>query len=165
MAMCLNVIVPNLSLQYSSITFYQIARILLTPTVAFLNWIVSEKTIPLAAGLALIPASLGVGTVTYFDRLPAPGTETKTTSLLGVIFAFVGVFCSSVYTVLIAKYHRKLEMSSMQLLLNQAPISVLMLLYIIPFSDDVTIWTAIEMPIWGLIFLVREYSQPPQGIC
>lgn len=153
--MCLNVIMPNLSLQYSSVTFYQIARVLLTPTVAFLNWIISQKTVPLAAALALVPACLGVGIVTYFDRLPAPGTETKTTSLLGVIFAFVGVFCSSVYTVLIAKYHKTLDMNSMQLLLNQTPVSVLILLYIIPFSDDVTIWPAIEVPIWGLILLVR----------
>lgn len=153
-AMCLNVIMPNLSLQHSSVTFYQIARILLTPTVAFLNWMVALKTIPLAAAVALVPACFGVGIVTYYDTLPRLGTLTKTTSLLGVTFAFVGVFFSSIYTVFIAKYHKTFQMSSMQLLLNQAPVSVLILLYVIPFSDDVTVWKAVEAPVWGLILLV-----------
>jgi solute carrier family 35 protein E3 len=155
-AMTLNVIMPNLSLQYSSVTFYQIARILLTPCVALLNYMIAGKVIPTAAAVALIPACFGVGIVTYFDRLPAPGAEVKTTSLLGVIFAFAGIFFSSIYTVFIAKYHKSLQLSSMQLLLNQAPVSVFILLYVIPFSDDVTVWQRTELNTWLMIFLVSE---------
>src|SRR5271163_1026586 len=36
-SMALNVVLPNLSLAFSTVTFYQVARILLTPTVAAMN--------------------------------------------------------------------------------------------------------------------------------
>lgn len=62
-AMCLNVILPNLSLAYSSITFYQVARILLTPTVAVMNYVLHGSKLPWLAIAALIPACLGVGMV------------------------------------------------------------------------------------------------------
>ena len=152
--MCLNVIVPNLSLAFSSVTFYQIARILLTPCVAILNYVISRTTIPRSAALTLVPVCIGVGIVSYYDRLPAPGIKVKPTTLLGVIFAFAGVFCSALYTVWIAVYHRTLEMNSMQLLLNQAPVSVLILAYIIPFGDDLTVWRATEVSTWLLVILV-----------
>ncbi|CAD0097007.1 unnamed protein product [Aureobasidium vineae] len=66
-AMCLNVILPNLSLAYSSITFYQTARVLLTPITAFLNYVLYQKTVPSKAVCALVPVCAGVAMVTYFD--------------------------------------------------------------------------------------------------
>jgi hypothetical protein len=152
--MCLNVILPNLSLAFSSVTFYQIARILLTPTVALMNFILYKATLPRAAILALIPACAGVGLVSYYDSLPAADAAVKTTSPLGVIFAFMGIFASSLYTVWIASYHRKLEMSSMQLLHNQAPISAFLLLYVIPFVDYFPTWSEVPLPRWILIMIV-----------
>lgn len=160
--MCLNVILPNLSLAYSSITFYQIVRVLLTPCVAVLNFFILRKTVPFHAALALIPVCIGVGMVTYFDSLPAPGQNSTNTTFWGVVFAFVGVFCSSVYTVWIKKYHDVLEMNSMQLLLNQAPVSVFLLLYVIPFSDDITVWPGVEGRTWVLIGMV---SNPCKHSC
>ncbi|RCI14071.1 hypothetical protein L249_8013 [Ophiocordyceps polyrhachis-furcata BCC 54312] len=135
LAMCLNVILPNCSLAFSSVTFYQVARVLLTPVVALVNFLLYGATLPLLAGLALVPACLGVGIVSYYDSLPAADVSIKTTSPLGVVFALTGVLASSFYTVWIASYHRKLQMSSMQLLYSQAPIASLMLLYVIPFLD------------------------------
>ncbi|KAK0645921.1 triose-phosphate transporter family-domain-containing protein [Cercophora newfieldiana] len=138
LTMALNVILPNLSLAFSSITFYQLARILLTPTVATMNYLLYGSTLPPRAVLALIPACLGVGIVSYYDSLPpsAPSLSTiTTTSPLGVLFALLGVFFSSLYTIFISSYHRRLQMSSMQLLLNQAPVAAIALLYVIPFVD------------------------------
>lgn len=134
-AMCFNVILPNLSLAYSSITFYQIARILLTPFVAFINLFFYGISIPKYAALSLIPVCLGVGIVSYYDTRGSPEQDAKVTTIPGVIFAFTGVIASSVYTVWIGTYHRKLNMSSMQLLFNQAPISSFMLLFFIPLMD------------------------------
>lgn len=150
LAMSLNVILPNLSLAFSSVTFYQIARILLTPTVAILNYILYRATLPPTAILALIPACLGVGLVSYYDSLPATATTTTTTAAnpatthpLGILFALLGTLASSLYTVWIAAYHRRLQLSSMQLLFNQAPVSAVLLLYAIPFLDT---WPA--LPSW-----------------
>jgi drug/metabolite transporter (DMT)-like permease len=153
-SMCLNVILPNLSLAFSSVTFYQLARILLTPAVALMNFVLYRATLPRKAVLTLIPVCLGVGTVSYYDSLPAEDVNVKTTSPLGVFFAFTGVFASSLYTVWVGSYHRTLEMNSMQLLYNQAPMSSFMLLYIIPFVDTLPDWTAVPANRWLLILLV-----------
>lgn len=153
-AMSLNVILPNLSLAYSSVTFYQVARILLTPVVALMNYILYQATLPRNAILALVPACMGVGMVSYYDSLPTGDGKVKTTSGLGMVFAFSGIFASSLYTVWIASYHRKLQMSSMQLLYNQAPVSAFLLLYVIPFVDAFPSWTEVPINKWVLIMLV-----------
>ncbi|GAP86436.1 putative solute carrier family 35 member E3 [Rosellinia necatrix] len=150
-AMSLNVILPNLSLAYSSITFYQVARILLTPTVATMDFFLYHATLPRAAIMALVPACVGVGVVSYYDSLPASDTNVKTTSSVGVIFAFSGIFASSLYTVWIKSYQRKLQVSSMQLLLNQAPLSAFLLLYVIPFVDTLPTWSQVPFNRWLMI--------------
>lgn len=153
-AMALNVILPNLSLAFSSVTFYQVARILLTPCVALMNFVLYQATLPRNALLALIPACAGVGMVSYYDSLPAADVTVKTTSGLGVMFAFTGIFASSLYTVWIGAYHRKLQMSSMQLLFNQAPVSAFMLLYVIPFVDTFPVWSEVPINRWVMIIIV-----------
>ncbi|KXJ94698.1 hypothetical protein Micbo1qcDRAFT_221210 [Microdochium bolleyi] len=150
-AMGLNVVLPNLSLAYSSVTFYQVARILLTPVVAIMNFVLYKSTLPRRAVVALIPACAGVGIVSYYDSLPSDDTNVKTTTGLGVIFAVCGIFASSLYTVWIASYHRKLQMNSMQLLYNQAPVSTVLLLYIIPFVDVFPEWKELPVDRWALI--------------
>ncbi|KAK6347272.1 hypothetical protein TWF696_007344 [Orbilia brochopaga] len=157
-AMCLNVILPNLSLAYSSITFYQIARILLTPLVAAINFIFYHVSIPRNAALALIPVCFGVGIVSYYDTLPDPSKPTQVTTAAGVIFAFSGVIASSLYTVWIGTYHRKLNMSSMQLLFNQAPVSSFLLLYFIPFCDTFPTWSGVAMNKYLLILLSGGFA-------
>ncbi|KAK3357676.1 solute carrier family 35 member E3 [Lasiosphaeria hispida] len=152
-AMSLNVILPNLSLAFSSVTFYQVARILLTPTVAAMNFVLYRATLPRNAILALIPACAGVGMVSYYDSLPTADASVKTTSGLGVLFAFLGIFASSLYTVWIASYHRKLNMTSMQLLFNQAPVSAFMLLYVIPFVDTFPVWAEVPVSRWVMIMM------------
>lgn len=158
-SMSLNVILPNLSLAFSSVTFYQVARILLTPTVAAMNFVLYRATLPRGAIIALIPACIGVGMVSYYDSLPAADATVTTTSTLGVIFAFTGIVASSLYTVWIASYHRKLQMTSMQLLFNQAPVSAFMLLYVIPFADTFPeSWAVVPTSKWLLILMSGLYA-------
>jgi solute carrier family 35, member E3 len=132
LAMCLNVILPNLSLAF----FY-------------------GTKIPRAAVYTLLPICVGVGIVSYYDQQAVVGARVKTTTPRGIIFAFSGVLASSLYTVWIGTYHKKFGMSSMQLLFNQAPISVFLLLYVIPFTDQVPDWSKVSMYKWKLIALVR----------
>ncbi|KAI0869803.1 integral membrane protein [Hypoxylon argillaceum] len=157
-AMSLNVILPNLSLAYSSITFYQVARILLTPTVATMDFFLYHTTLPKNAIVALIPACVGVGVVSYYDSLPTDDANVKTTSSLGVIFAFSGIFASSLYTVWIKSYQRKLQISSMQLLFNQAPVSAFLLLYVIPFVDTFPTWSEVPVNRWLMILMSGMFA-------
>ncbi|KAK7735312.1 hypothetical protein SLS53_007543 [Cytospora paraplurivora] len=157
-AMSLNVILPNLSLAFSTVTFYQVARILLTPCVALMNYVLYRQALPPGAVAALVPACAGVGMVSYYDSLPAADASVKTTSGLGVLFAFTGIFASSLYTVWIASYHRKLQMSSMQLLFNQAPVSAFLLLYVIPFVDTFPVWSAVSVNRWVMILMSGGFA-------
>lgn len=138
---------------------------LLTPCVAILNFALYSRGIPASAAWTLAPVCFGVGVVSWFDTTatgPTKGddddggftTTTTTTTPLGVAFAMMGVVASSLYTVWIQWYHEKLECSSMQLLMNQAPVSVLVMLYVIPVADDVTVWRDVGWGVYGLIGVV-----------
>ncbi|KAG5803825.1 hypothetical protein H9Q74_008310 [Fusarium xylarioides] len=150
--MALNVIFPNLSLAYSSVPFYQISRILITPCVAAMNFVLYRATLPFYACMALVPACVGVGMVSYFDT-KATSASAATTGLLGVIFAFLGIFFSSLYTVWLESYRKQLSMTSMQLLLNQAPLSAFLLLYFIPFVDKAPGLEDLSLDLWVLILM------------
>ncbi|KAI1055543.1 hypothetical protein LB506_011474 [Fusarium annulatum] len=150
--MALNVIFPNLSLAYSSVPFYQISRILITPCVAAMNFVLYRATLPFYACMALVPACVGVGMVSYFDT-KATSTNASTTGVLGVVFSFLGIFFSSLYTVWLESYRRQLSMTSMQLLLNQAPLSAFLLLYFIPFVDKAPAQEGLSLNLWALIFM------------
>ncbi|PNP84980.1 hypothetical protein FNYG_01677 [Fusarium nygamai] len=150
--MALNVIFPNLSLAYSSVPFYQISRILITPCVAAMNFVLYRATLPFYACMALVPACVGVGMVSYFDT-KTTSTSAATTGLLGVVFAFLGIFFSSLYTVWLESYRKQLSMTSMQLLLNQAPLSAFLLLYFIPFVDKAPTGEELSLNLWVLILM------------
>lgn len=151
-AMCLNVILPNLSLAHSSITFYQTARVLLTPTTALLNYLLYKKTIPTQAVLALVPVCAGVAMVTYFDVRPV--SAAKGTSFYGVFFAMAGVVVSGIYTCWIGHFHQKLQMTSLQLLHNQSLIGGVMLIYLIPFVDTLPTFNEVPLYRWMMIVMV-----------
>jgi solute carrier family 35 protein E3 len=161
-SMCLNVVLPNLSLAFSTVTVYQLCRVLLTPMTAIINYVFYSATIPRNAVLALIPVCLGVGITSYYDTKPAANTDptkaVQTTSTLGVFFALSGVCASSAYTVLIGAYHKKLNMNSSQLLLNQAPISSVMLMFAIPFADKIPVLTDVPQYRWLMILMSGGFA-------
>ncbi|RAH39739.1 uncharacterized protein BO95DRAFT_457927 [Aspergillus brunneoviolaceus CBS 621.78] len=157
--MCANIILMNLSLAYSSIVCYQIVRILLTPLTVLINLFFYNSKIPLHAAIALVPACLGVGLVTYADLLPrqrslpsSPGVM-DSTSALGIIYAFSGVFCSALYTVWVAHYHSRLNISSIQLLYRQAPFCAVFIGSISLVTDSFPVWATIHPHQWGLLLL------------
>ena len=158
LAMCLNVILPNLSLAFSSIAFYQIVRVLLTPLVAVINFVFYGTSIPRKAVWMLAPICTGVAIVSYYDTKVVMGGRVKTTSMAGVLYAFMGVLASSLYTVWIGTYHKKFDMHSMQLLFNQAPISAFLLLYVIPFTDQPPSWSRVAGSKWALIIMVSMFE-------
>lgn len=165
--MCLNVVLPNLSLAFSTVTVYQLCRVLLTPMTAIINYVFYSATIPRNAALVLIPVCIGVGITSYYDTqpsTPAPGSSPSpppavaTTSTIGVIFALSGVCASSAYTVLIGAYHKKLSMSSSQLLLNQAPISSVLLLFAVPLVDRLPVVADVPTYRWVMILMSGGFA-------
>jgi solute carrier family 35 protein E3 len=157
--MTLNIIFPNLSLAFSTVTFYQVARVLVTPCVAILDYVLYKVSVSGIAASTLVVACLGVAMVSYYDSRPSDDANVKTTSQLGIVFALMGVVFSSLYTVWIAAFRKKLVISSMQLLLNQAPLSAFLLLYFIPWVDEFPVINQVSISHWVLIPFV-SYSTP-----
>jgi solute carrier family 35 protein E3 len=155
LAMVANVVLQNAALANSSIQFNQVARVLLTPACAALNFIMYRQTLPWKAGLTLIPICVGVAVVSYFDTKSGDAlTKPKETAPIGVVFALAGVCASAMYTVWVKPFHEKLECDSYQLLLNQSAVSVGAMLYIIPFSDNKAVWLQLPSSTWVLVGLV-----------
>ncbi|SMY24928.1 unnamed protein product [Zymoseptoria tritici ST99CH_1A5] len=157
-AMIPNVVLPNASLAYSSVQFYQVVRVLLTPCVLLITYLSYQTKISRPAALTLIPVCVGVAIVSYFDAAPTGKADEKETSLLGVFFAFSGVIASSAYTVLIKHNHQKLDCTSHQLLLNLAAVAPIPMLYIIPFTDDITVHGSTSWSSWVLIIMSAVFA-------
>lgn len=153
-AMCLNIVLMNVSLAISTITFYQIARILLTPATVLLNFMFYHKIIPRKAAWSLIPMCIGVGIITYYEPKLGVGSKVENVGFLTVMVALISVFCSAVYTVWISAYQRKYDINGFQLLFNQAPIGGVLLLYVIPWTDKFPVFSAVPAHRWAMILLV-----------
>ena len=152
--MCLNVLLMNLSLTFSSVTFYQITRVLLSPAVAATNFLFYGMRIPIAAVGSLFPMCVGVGIMTYYEpQASATEDQTRSVDVLGITLALSGVMVSAIYMVWIASYQRKLDINAFQLLYNQAPIGSILLLAIMPWTDSVPSLGATSSSIWMMIFL------------
>ncbi|EXJ80667.1 hypothetical protein A1O3_06951 [Capronia epimyces CBS 606.96] len=160
-AMGANVVLQNLALAHSSVVFFQIVRILLTPLTVLMNLFIYGARIPALAVLALVPACFGVGLVSYLEALskPKPTPDLSSaepsgmnpTTILGVIFGFFAVAVSALYTVWVSAYHRRLKLSSVQLLLNQLPLGALMLAVSSYFADQYPVWTELTSWHWCMI--------------
>lgn len=154
------VILQNLSLAFSSVILHQLVRLLLTPATVLLNFLLYGVTIPSASVPPLATLCFGVGVVTYYDSLPAStSAAAASTSSKGVLFALAGVLASALYTALIARYHRRFELNSMQLLLNQAPVATVLLACAAPIVEGPPVM--VPSSLWGAILMV---SPPPPNI-
>lgn len=154
-AMAGNVVGMNLSLQISTITFYQITRVLLTPCVAVINFFFYKKSIPRSAAYALIPMCFGVALISYYDQKPAPvaGAPIKAVGGLSVLVALGSVAVSGIYTVWVGTYQRKYEVNGFQLLFNQAPLGAVILLYVVPWTDKFPALDQAPTNVWLMIAL------------
>ncbi|KAG8533356.1 uncharacterized protein KY384_002139 [Bacidia gigantensis] len=152
-SMAANIVGMNLSLQISTVTFYQITRVLLTPTVAVINFFFYGKNIPRMAAYALVPMCFGVALISYFDVKPPPpaGAPIKDNGVLGIVVALGSVFISGIYTVWVGSYQRKYDVNGFQLLYNQAPIGAVVLLYVVPWTDKFPALDKAPINIWYMI--------------
>ncbi|CAG8949730.1 hypothetical protein HYFRA_00004049 [Hymenoscyphus fraxineus] len=119
-------ILGNLSLALNSIGFYQLAKIMTTPSVALLQYFFLGKSITLLTMGTLASVCIGVG----LTNSGAAGT-----SAVGASIAVAAFTVTAFYAVWIDKKMRDFNVSSSQLLLNQAPISALLLAFLVPFFD------------------------------
>ncbi|KAI8049211.1 triose-phosphate transporter family-domain-containing protein [Syncephalis plumigaleata] len=125
---CGFVVLTNISLQYNSIGFYQMAKVLTTPAVAIIQFLFYSKTFtrPTIISLAVICLGVCIASVTDVQM-----------NFVGTVFALAGVLVTSLYQVWIGSEQKALQLSPPQLLYRQAPMSALMLLPCVFILDDV----------------------------
>lgn len=121
-------VLGNLSLANNSIGFYQLAKIMTTPCVALLQYLFLSKSITPPTMAALFFLCLGVG----LTNSSAAGT-----TVIGASIAIAAFTVTAFYQVWIGKKITDFKVTSPQLLLNQAPISVFLLAFLVPFFDTI----------------------------
>jgi len=135
---CGFVVFTNLSLQYNSVGFYQVMKVLTTPFVVFVQATYYKMTFETTIKLSLIPLCIGVTLASASD---------VQINFIGTVYALVGVVVTSFYQIMIGQFQKNLGVDSMQLLVYQSPISALMLLLIVPVFDDVSALMAYEFTV------------------
>ncbi|OXB72967.1 UNVERIFIED_CONTAM: hypothetical protein H355_006507 [Colinus virginianus] len=148
LSFCGFVVFTNLSLQSNTIGTYQLAKAMTTPVIVLIQSLAYGKSFPLRIKLTLVPITLGVFLNSYYD---------VKFSALGTVFATLGVLVTSLYQVWVGAKQHELQVNSMQLLYYQAPMSLAMLLFIIPFFEPVFGEGGIFGP-WTLSAVVRLSS-------
>ncbi|OCK98148.1 TPT-domain-containing protein [Cenococcum geophilum 1.58] len=137
------VILGNLSLTYNSIGFYQLAKVMTTPCVVLLNFVLFRKTITRYMLIAIFAICIGVALTVRSSA----GTQ-----LFGVVVAVMAFTATALYQIWIGKKIEDFDVSPQQLLLNQAPLSVLLLIPFVPFFDAVPDIRAVPNDVlWSLL--------------
>lgn len=98
-----------------------------TPCVAVLQYFFLSKSISLTTSLALAAVCIGVGLTNT--------SSSANTTAFGASIAIAAFTVTAFYQVWIGKKMKDFAVSSPQLLLNQAPISVLLLAFMVPWFD------------------------------
>lgn len=118
----------NLSLTFNSMGFYQLAKVMTTPAVVLLNFVLFGITITKLSLLAVIAVCGGVLLVL---------TTGAADNLAGTLIAVAAFTVTALYQIWIGKKMNDLKISGSQLLLNQAPVAVGILLCLAPFLDTI----------------------------
>lgn len=122
------VVLGNMSIQYNTIGFYQISKILCTPAVMILERLVYSKTTDLKTKASVAIMCIGIAMATVTDA---------TLQAFGIMIAFVSVICSSSYSVLVGVKQKELEVGSMQMLHEHSPLAAVFLIVILPFMEPI----------------------------
>lgn len=131
-------ILGNMSLAMNDVSFYQLAKIMTTPTVVCLNFILFRRSISNARVLTILVSCLGVALT---------NVAMVTSNPIGTIVAVAAFVVTAFYQIWIGKKVEELEVSSPQLLLNQAPVSAIALLLLLPFTDTIPNFWVVERSI------------------
>lgn len=141
------VVLTNLSLQHNSVGFYQVMKVMTTPTVVVIEALVYAKMLDWDLRAALVPVCLGVVATAATDfRLNA----------VGAAYAIAGVLVTSFYQIGAGTLQRSLDCSALQLQLYTAPMSAVFIVPFVPLFDD---WRPSSLhSIWEYEFGVGNLS-------
>lgn len=118
----------NYSLQVNSIEFFTLAKMMTGPCVILLNFLLFYKTVSLRVMLSVTLLTIGVMLANGKFGLAHP---------FGAVVAVAAFTVTAAYQICIQKKMGDLKVSPSQLLFNQAPIAVVLLVFVVPFTDSI----------------------------
>ncbi|KAF4312657.1 hypothetical protein GTA08_BOTSDO11971 [Botryosphaeria dothidea] len=137
------VILGNLSLTYNSIGFYQLAKVMTTPVVVLITFVMFRVPVSLYKALAIGCICAGVSLTNSNSAQSNP---------FGAIISGMAVTVTAFYQIWIGKKIEDLDVSAQQLLMNQAPISAFLLIFCVPVLDKIPNFSTIPSEVyWSLL--------------
>ncbi|EXC21508.1 putative membrane protein [Morus notabilis] len=116
----------NTSLKHNSVGFYQMAKIAVTPTIVFAEFILFKKTIPFKKVLSLVVVSAGVAIATVTDL---------EFNLFGAIIAIAWIIPSGVNKILWSNLQQSDNWTALALMWKTTPITIFFLVALMPWLD------------------------------
>lgn len=145
LAFCGYVVFNNLSLLTNSVSVYQVSKILCTPLIIAIEALWYGKRERRTTLLSLIPVCFGVSITFYVD---------SDVNLMGAVWIILAIISNSLYTVWGKAKQLELDAQPMQLLLYQAPISAVILLFVaVPLDgkDALLSYTVTFTTLWTVL--------------
>lgn len=135
----------NLSLQYNPVGVYQLMKVLTTPVITLLQFILYRTTIPTLELISLIPICVGVclATVSHLEI-----------DEVGLFWGLLGVVSTSMYQIWVKEEQKRLQCTPQQLLYYQAPVSTVLLLFVAGATEDVFVGGPLSFEWTALAFVV-----------
>ena len=127
-AFCIHIIFNNLSLQYNSIGFYQLVKVLTTPMIAFVQEVYFGVPLHSKLKMALFVECCGVAVTTVSD---------VSANFIGTFYAIAGLLGATYYQIFVKTKQKGLNANSWQVLHYQAPQSLLLTLCTTPLFDKI----------------------------
>eukprot|EP00920_Eleutheroschizon_duboscqi_P028546 GHVT01069541.1.p1 GENE.GHVT01069541.1~~GHVT01069541.1.p1 ORF type:complete len:460 (+),score=58.57 GHVT01069541.1:976-2355(+) len=127
----------NLSLRLNSIGLYQLLKVLTTPVIVILQAFSFQTKTNSNIVYSLIPVCLGVCMATVHDI---------SFNWLGFAYGALGVIFTSYYQVLVGSEQKRLDCSSLSLLIHQTPLSSLTLFVASFLLESNWIWDGDNSP-------------------
>ena len=128
-AFCGFVAFNNLSLRHNSVGIYQLMKVLTTPCIVTLQFLVYHIRLTRKQLLSLLVICIGVVIATV---------NTVESNMEGILFGLAGVISTSIYQIWVKTEQKRLNCSSEDLLRYQAPLSVVLLILSLPLVEDIS---------------------------
>lgn len=117
----------NLSLKFNSLGFYQVMKVMTTPTVLIIEALLYSKHTDNMLKLSLVPVCIGVVITTVTDFR---------VNFVGTCYAIAAVVVTSFYQIWSGTLQRSLECNALQLQSYVAPLAALFIVPFIPLLDE-----------------------------
>jgi solute carrier family 35 protein E3 len=129
LAFCGYVAFNNMSLLTNSVSVYQISKIMCTPLIVAVEMFQYEKHQSRETLVALLPVCVGIFVTVFADAH---------LSVIGTFWAVLAIISNSFYTIWGKTKQSELNASPMQLLIYQAPISAVILCFMLPWMESLS---------------------------